>query len=317
MKNDTRPKQAHSSFVCPCFKKLPLRLLENRFLCQCGECPHSNFDTGFRLVDDVPIIISDRVCDTVCDPEKVTSYVQRSSSWISSILRSLTGTSSATRENVDKFRRHLNLQNGTAQILVIGAGECGSGTEALWSDPLIKIEGVDIYRSETVDVVCDAHYLPFPNETFDGVWIQAVLEHVVEPRVVVAEIHRVLKKSGLIYAETPFMQQVHEGAFDFTRFTVLGHRYLFRDFELIDMGGNKGAETALAWSFRYFIWALTRSRLIARLVGIGMQILLRPFAMLLSPKSLYDSSSGVYFLGRKSTTRISHRELTKLYEGLG
>ena len=90
-----------------------------------------------------------------------------------------------------------------AQILVIGAGECGSGTEALWGDPQIEIEGVDIYRAETVSVVCDAHYLPYPNETFDGVWIQAVLEHVVEPWVVVAEIHRVLKKSGLIYAETP------------------------------------------------------------------------------------------------------------------
>ncbi len=317
MKNNTRPKPDHSSFVCPCVKKSPLQLSDDKLLCNCGECPHSNFASAFRLVDGVPIIISDRVCDTVCDPEKVTSYVQRSSPWISSILRSLTGTSSITRANVDKFRRHLNAQNEMAQILVIGAGECGSGTEALWGDPQIEIEGVDIYRAETVSVVCDAHYLPYPDETFDGVWIQAVLEHVVEPWVVVAEIHRVLKKSGLIYAETPFMQQVHEGAYDFTRFTVLGHRYLFRDFEIIDAGGNKGAETVLAWSFRYFIWALTRSRLIARLVGIGTQLLLRPFAMLLSPRALFDSSSGVYFLGRKSTKRISHRELTKLYEGLG
>ena len=132
----------------------------------------------------------------------------------------------------------------------------------------------------------------------------------------VSEIYRVLRPDGIVYAETPFMQQVHEGAFDFTRFTVLGHRYLFRDFEIIDAGGNKGAETVLAWSFRYFIWALTRSRLIARLVGIGTQLLLRPFAKLLSPKALFDSSSGVYFLGRKSSKRISHRELIKLYEGL-
>ena len=111
--------------------------------------------------------------------------------------------------------------------------------QALWGDPQIEIEGVDIYRAETVSVVTP--YLPYPNETFDGVWIQAVLEHVGEPWVVVAEIHRVLKKSGLIYAETPFMQQVHEGAYDFTRFTVLGHRYLF-DFEIID-AGEIGAET--------------------------------------------------------------------------
>ena len=150
----------------------------------------------------------------------------------------------------------------------------------------------------------------------NGVWIQAVLEHVVEPQVVVAEIYRVLRASGIVYAETPFMQQVHEGAFDFTRFTVLGHRYLFRDFEIVDAGGNKGAETVLAWSIRYFTWALTRSRFISRLVGLGMHVLLKPFAAILSRKALFDSSSGVFFLGRKSTTRVSHRELTKLYDGL-
>ena len=37
--------------------------------------------------------------------------------------------------------------------------------------------------------------------------------------------------SGIVYAETPFMQQVHEGAYDFTRYTVLGHRYLFKKFK--------------------------------------------------------------------------------------
>ena len=235
---------------------------------------------------------------------------------VTRILRTLTGTSRTTRANADKFRHLLTTANNKPRVLVIGAGERGSGTESLWSDPLIEIEGIDIYLASSVDVVCDAHYLPYANESFDGVWIQAVLEHVVEPQVVVAEIYRVLRASGIVYAETPFMQQVHEGAFDFTRFTVLGHRYLFRDFEIVDAGGNKGAETVLAWSIRYFTWALTRSRFISRLVGLGMHVLLKPFAAILSRKALFDSSSGVFFLGRKSTTRVSHRELTKLYDGL-
>jgi SAM-dependent methyltransferase len=41
-------------------------------------------------------------------------------------------------------------------------------------------------------------------------WIQAVLEHALDPPVVVAEIYRVLKPGGLVYADTPFMQRVHE-----------------------------------------------------------------------------------------------------------
>jgi len=57
---------------------------------------------------------------------------------------------------------------------------------------------------------------------FDAVWIQAVLEHVLDPVRVVAEIHRVLRPGGLVYSEIPFMQEVHEGAYDFTRFRLSG-----------------------------------------------------------------------------------------------
>ena len=34
--------------------------------------------------------------------------------------------------------------------------------------------------------------------------IYAVLEHVLEPNVVVSEIHRVPKDNGIVYAETPY-----------------------------------------------------------------------------------------------------------------
>ena len=100
----------------------------------------------------------------------------------------------------------------------------------------IEVHSIDIYASPTVDLICDAHYLPLEGEYYDAVWIQAVLEHVVQPELVVHEIHRVLKPDGIVYAETPFMQQVNEGAYDFTRYTVLGHRYLFKKFSLIDRG---------------------------------------------------------------------------------
>jgi hypothetical protein len=143
-----------------------------------------------------------------------------------------------------------------------------------------------------------------------------VLEHVVEPSKVVEEIFRVLKLGGIVYAETPFMQQVHEGAYDFNRYTVLGHRYLFKKFELIDLGGNQGADVVLVWSLRYFIWALTRSKNIARIFGWAFSLLSRPFALMLSSKSMYDASSGVYFLGRKTRKhQVSHRDLVALYRG--
>ena len=83
---------------------------------------------------------------------------------------------------------------------------------------------------------------------------------MLEPGRWCAEIHRVLKPGGLVYAETPFMQQVHEGAYDFTRFTESGHRYLFARFDLIDSGVTAGAGTQLLWSLDYFVRGLFRSR---------------------------------------------------------
>jgi hypothetical protein len=82
------------------------------------------------------------------------------------------------------------------------------------------------------------------------------LEHVLDPSAVVAEIHRVLKPDGYVYAETPFMQQVHERAYDFSRFTRSGHRWLFRQFDEIDAGPITGPATAFLWSMRYLLRAL-------------------------------------------------------------
>ena len=238
---------------------------------------------------------------------------ERRFAWLKKIF---SGESPITKRNCFLFVEELFKGGSSSKVLVIGSGEKGSGTDALWNRSGVEIHGIDIYASDCTDVVGDAHYLPFGDGIYDGVWIQAVLEHVVEPNVVVGEIYRVLREGGVVYAETPFMQQVHEGAYDFTRFTVLGHRYLFRKFEAIDFGGNRGAETVLSWSIRYFVWALTRSKKVARVFGVFSQLLLRPFSSLMSKASLFDASSGVYFMGRKRCGYdVSHKELVALYKG--
>ena len=151
---------------------------------------------------------------------------------------------------------------------------------------------------------------------YDGVWIQAVLEHAVDPDRVAAGIHRVLKPQALVHAETPIMQQVREGAYDFTWFTVLGHRYLFRSFAVIDMGGIGGPEVVLSRALRYFLQALTRSRHIARFAGLFFGVILRPFAPLMSRASMFDAANGVNFFGRKQPGHaMTHKELITLYKG--
>ena len=305
------------NLCCPCAKKAKLHESAEGYICVDKQCPHSITTNAFPIMNNIPILISETQTDTVCSLEYGKTYVDRPFSELSTLKKWIVGESDVTKKNCKFFLDLVFKSAGRPKVLVVGGGEKGSGTAELWSNKSIEIVSFDIYASNTTDLVCDAHYMPIDDSTFDGVWIQAVLEHVVEPNKVVSEIYRVLKTGGIVYAETPFMQQVHEGAYDFTRYTVLGHRYLFKEFEMIKMGGNKGPELVLAWALRYFTWSLTRSRKIARLVGLAFGLIMRPLASLMSKASMYDASSGVYFLGKKATIKkaVSHKDLVSLYKG--
>jgi hypothetical protein len=115
------------------------------------------------------------------------------------------------------------------------------------------------------------------------------------------------------------MQQVHAGAYDFTRFTHLGHRRLFRRFAELESGAVVGPGTALAWSYQYFLLSffngsLTRMAVKAftRLTGFWLKY----FDLLIMHKSAaMDAASGFYFIGQKQETVLSDRELVQLYRG--
>ena len=301
---------------CPCSEKHPLEKHKNGFRCLNQNCEHNEERMHFPLNGNTPILVSEEKTDTVCTRKIGRTYIERRTRKLDLIKKLLVGVSSVTKSNCEEFMKEVKKLSDQPKILVIGGAEKGSGTEALWNDDRCEVHSIDIYPSPTVDIICDAHYLPLQTHSYHGVWIQAVLQHVVEPKLVVSEIYRVLVSKGVVYAETPFMQQVHEGAYDFNRFTVLGHRYLFCNFSALRIGGNKGPEVVLAWSIRYFFWALIRSKTVARIIGIIFGLLLRPFNRIMSPKSMFDASSGVFFLGRKEENyKILHKDVVKLYSG--
>jgi len=302
---------------CPCSRNARLVFKQGRYFCSMLDCCHSNEGMAFSVIGEgVPVLVSEEYTDTFIDSKSITSYVKRSPSSWSYLKKNLFGESKSTVLNAGRFVARLKELSSAPRVLVIGSGQKGSGTDCLWKDSLIDIHGIDVYLTDTVDIVCDAHYLPLESDFYDGVWIQAVLEHVVEPSRVVSEIFRVLSVGGIVYAETPFMQQVHEGGYDFTRYTVLGHRYLFRSFELIDVGGNGGPEVVLAWSFRYFFWGITGSKKISAVSYWLCRVFLKPFGLLMKSGILFDGPSGVYFMGRKVLdNKVTHKDLPKLYKG--
>ncbi len=197
-------------------------------------------------------------------------------------------------------------------VLVIGGGTVGNGVGSLYADPRLDILAFDVYASDHVQFLADGHRVPLKDGTVDGVMIQAVLEHVLEPQRVVAEIHRVLRPRGLVYANTPFMQHVHEGAYDFTRFTESGHRYLFRNFVARDSGASSGLGTQLLWAIVYFARGIHfRAGQAARVLFFWLPRLDR----ILDPRTTIDGACGVFFYGHASTDILGPKEMVSYYSG--
>jgi SAM-dependent methyltransferase/uncharacterized protein YbaR (Trm112 family) len=232
-----------------------------------------------------------------------------------SIDKNITGENNYTR-----LAELLSTAPGAPLVLVLGGGVLGQGIAALMRNTRIQLVESDVSFGPRTGIILDAHDIPFEDETFDAVIAQAVLEHVADPYRCVEEIHRVLKKDGVIYAETPFMQQVHAGRYDFTRFSHLGHRRLFRRFDEIDSGIVCGPGMALAWSYQYFLTSFVTSptlRSAARTFARFTSFYLKYFDPFLAGKhGAYDAASGFYLLGRKGERTLSDRELIKLYRGL-
>lgn len=275
----------------------------------------------YPVVDGVPVLVSD---DSVFTREAIaSSATQRSGLTLRARLIQALPTDSYNIHSPERFAHIAQLARANSaapRVLVVGGGQLGKGMEPLVKSPGIEIVHTDVYLSPIVDVACDGHSLPFADESFDAVVAQAVLEHVADPHRVVAEMHRVLRPGGVAYAETPFMQQVHEGAYDFTRFTELGHRRLFRYFEEIDRGAAMGPATALLWSLRYFARSLPPRRtflvsVLDRLVTTTLFWIKYLDRVLIDHPGGRDAASGVYFLGRKAEEPISDRELVASYDG--
>jgi SAM-dependent methyltransferase len=239
-----------------------------------------------------------------------------SKSRVAKLLPTISRNGSA-RRNYSQLRSLL-LRRPSPTVLVIGSGGGGIGFECL-EDPVITIVRTDVAFVPGVDALVDAHQIPFEDQTFDAVVLQAVLEYVLNPQLVVGEVCRALKEDGFVYAETPFMQQVHGAEFDFTRFTALGHRLLFRQFAEVDRGITCGPGTALAWAWEYLLLSFARSRnqrrvamALARVSGFWCKHLDR---LVESRDAALDGASATYFLGQKQPRPVSDEEVLAAYRG--
>jgi SAM-dependent methyltransferase/uncharacterized protein YbaR (Trm112 family) len=197
-----------------------------------------------------------------------------------------------------------NGRRDDAVFLDIGSGVLG-GLNASGLSEYVRSHIVPLEIAPTVGIgiVGDAHFLPFADASVDGVLIQGVLEHVLDPERIVAEIRRVLRPGAPVFSEVPFIQHYHLDPVDYRRWTHYGFTHLFRDFDEVSHGvcaGPAAALTDMLTEFPALLFANPKLYWGAKVIS----------GWLFSPLQLLDMfwagrprshimAAAVYFLGRR------------------
>jgi len=268
-----------------------------------GECLlTADSSEHYRLLDrEVPLLIIDEdlAADYVNSSRRMVSeYQPESLSWQESFLGKVKAfllQDYRTQASEDDFRAIFANQPADAFCLSIGGGP---------SRKHPCLVNLNIGPFPNVDIVADAHRLPYAANTVDAIYCEAVLEHLHDPLLAVKEMQRVLKPGGRLFACTPFMQAYHGYPHHYHNFTLTGHCHLFTGagFEILSSGVAVGPVYTMVSLTSTFIhefappllrWPLQK--------GWGLfGALLRPLDRLLNTReNAYILASTTYLTARK------------------
>jgi SAM-dependent methyltransferase len=119
---------------------------------------------------------------------------------------------------------------------------------------------VNIGPFPNVDVVGDAHELPYADNSVDAIYCSAVIEHLHTPEQAVKEMFRVMKSGGRLFASTPFVFVYHGYPHHYQNYTLTGHQHLFErcGFRVAESGVSTGPAHAVTLIVDQFIRNHTR-----------------------------------------------------------
>ena len=140
----------------------------------------------------------------------------------------------------------------TGRVLNAGCGDRDiSACLKRWH--AVEVENCDIQSSIPGAMLCDLTHIPRPDDSYDSILCNAVLEHVPEPEQVMLELRRLLKPAGHLAISVPFLQPFHPTPFDFRRYTREGILQLAErtGFRVLEMHPVHSLAQTLGW----IVWA--------------------------------------------------------------
>jgi len=119
-----------------------------------------------------------------------------------------------------------NAKYAHGNLLDVGCGK--KPYYELFSRRVQEYLGLDLPASKrkTIDIFADGLHLPFKSGSFDTVLSTEMIEHIPEPKDLLDEINRVLKREGILILSAPQVWGLHSEPKDFFRFTKYGLKYL-------------------------------------------------------------------------------------------
>ncbi|CAN5415203.1 hypothetical protein BH10PSE15_BH10PSE15_03800 [soil metagenome] len=282
--------------------------------CTAEACAHARVPFDQVAGQDVLIDFKDSVLDRDAMLATGGASVHKRDRWRWWLVRITEGINPIARH----FARTVidELERSPRQrplVLVIGGGAIGSRAEPLYESAKVGVVGFDIYASPNISFLADAHRIPLADASVDAVWIQAVLELTVDPIQVVREIRRVLRPGGLVFATTAYLWPVCEGAYDYSRWTPSGLRWMFRDFHVNALGSASGLGTGVLLSVRALVSSLLRSTKAGQIVTFPL-FWLRFLDRFTGTRKALDAAPALFFYGTLADQPIGVDELVRFYD---
>jgi len=184
----------------------------------------------------------------------------------------------------ERFSKYFRETPGGDLVLDYGAGD--RPYEEMLRTKYSRYLAVDFatthlsyYNGKMPDIfVTSGGTLPVDDMSVDCVVLTEVLEHIYDPREVLADLERVLKPGGRLLGTVPFAIQHHDEPFDFYRYTYYCLQRMFVDtgFEILNLDyvGDMVAVCASTSVSMFEIFPKGLDKLHLKLVGKGLRKLL-------------------------------------------
>ena len=205
------------------------------------------------------------------------------------------------RKDYDPWIPRVVLQSLPADAIVL---EIGAGNMTLDLPNVIR---ADVTLTPYVDVVADAHALPFRPGTFSFIFSLAVIEHLRQPFLAAQETFDVLRNGGYTYGDCNFVFAYHGYPHHYFNASEQGLEQAFAQFEKL----RTGVAPYQMPSFALFMVLTTylnnigpstdpEAEAYKRLVQKVLDQPLRNYDTLFTEQAALTVAAGVFYFGRKA-----------------